>query len=90
MRVTALQWQSDMSGLELPDTLFGSISVGGYEDACTSWDLKHLGLFDFPMSRNEIEQLGQCLFSDSASAGGVTPCDATIQGPSHHLATVGN
>eukprot|EP00892_Ulva_mutabilis_P001791 jgi/Ulvmu1/11612/UM008_0013.1 len=74
------EWQSDVSGLELPDTLFGDIAIGGFDGSCTSWDLQHLGLFDFPMSVTEMDTLGECLFADAATAGAVTPCEATIQG----------
>lgn len=83
----ALQWESDVSGLELPDTLFGDISIGGYDGACTSWDLQHLGLFDFPMSVDDMQALQSCLFSNAASAGSLTPCDATVQGVSHTMFT---
>lgn len=77
--VATLQWAGDVSGLELPDTLFADIIIGGFDSSCTSWDLKHLGLFDFPMSVADMQALGECLFSDAASAGTLTPCDATIQ-----------
>eukprot|EP00892_Ulva_mutabilis_P000874 jgi/Ulvmu1/10788/UM069_0022.1 len=74
-------WASDRT--HLPDVTFTTAAIGKHDPAmsgCTPWDLKHLALFEFAQTTEEMQQLQNCLFSDSASAGGISPCDATVQG----------